>query len=493
MDSMTQPADSTQPVPTTEPALSVPEPTPVRRGIDSGLLSPVRAGTCVEEAVCDEAWLAAMLEAECALARTQARLGLVPPGHAATITRIARTEPFDPVRIAIRAREQANPVVALVDELTAAVARIDPDAATYVHRGSTSQDVFDTGLMLVTVEARRLILADIDRITRALSVIAADHRDTPMPGRTLSQHAVPITFGLKAAGWLVAVGQVRQRLADLPLYAQIGGAAGTLAGYVEYARLAGIDIHAYATDLIRAYADEVGLVEPVLPWHTARLPIADIATTLALVTGVLGKIAADVLVLARTEIGEVAEPTAAGRGASSAMPHKRNPVLATLIRSAATQVPAYAMAVLAAMPAEDERAGGLWQAEWQPLRECLRLTGGAAVAAAELVEGLTVRPERMAANLATVGELVASERVSAVLTPLLGKAEARALVTSLCRRSIDEGRSLAGLLIDADVLPAGEVTALLDPLRYTGVSDLLVERALVFAEQAASDQIAQAG
>jgi 3-carboxy-cis,cis-muconate cycloisomerase len=455
---------------------------------DSGLLSPVRVGSAVEAAVADEAWLAAMLEAECALARTQARLGLVPAEHAATITKVARTEPLDLVRVATRAREQANPVVALVDELTAAVARIDAEAAGYVHRGSTSQDVFDTGLMLVTRDAFALIGADLDRIAAALAPIADAYRDTPMPGRTLTQHAVPITFGLKAAGWLVAVAQVRDRLAAVPLYAQLGGAAGTLAGYVEYARLDGVDIDAYATDLLRAYAAEVGLREPVLPWHTARLPLADIATTLALVTGVLGKIAADVNVLTRTEIGEVAEPTAVGRGASSAMPHKRNPVLATLIRSAATQVPAYAMAVLAAMPAEDERAGGLWQAEWQPLRECLRLAGGAAAAAAELVAGLTVRPDRMAANLALVGELVASERVAAVLAPVLGKAAARSLVTALCRRSIDEHRPLAELLIEADVLPADEVTALLDPLRYTGVSAMLVGRALAFHRNARSDR-----
>ena len=448
------------------------------RLLDSGLLSPVRAGTAVEAAVSDEAWLSAMLTAESALARTQARLGLVPQAHAATITKVAKAETFDVVRIARRAREQANPVVALVDELTSAVARIDADAAGYVHRGSTSQDVFDTGLMLVARDAIGLIVADLDRVTTALADLADAHRDTPMPGRTLTQHAVPITFGLKAAGWLVAVTQVRARLATLPLYAQLGGAAGTLAGYLEYARLDGIDPATYATALLREYAIEVGLREPVLPWHTARLPIADIATTLALVTGVLGKIAADVNVLARTEIGEVAEPTAAGRGASSAMPHKRNPVLATLIRSASTQVPHYAAAVVMGMAAEDERAGGLWQAEWQPLRECLRLTGGAAAAAAELVEGLTVRPARMASNLALVGELVASERVAAVLAPVLGKAQARALVTTLCRRSVDEDRPLTELLIEANVLPPEEITDLLNPLNYTGAASLLVTRAL---------------
>jgi 3-carboxy-cis,cis-muconate cycloisomerase len=451
------------------------------RPIDAGLLSPVRAGAAVEAVVSDEAWFAAMLEAETALARTQAALGLVPPEHAATVTAVARSGQFDVVRLARRARESANPVVALVDELTAAVAAVDPDAATFVHRGSTSQDVFDTGLMLVTRDALDIILTDLDRVAAALAALAAAHRDTPMPGRTLTQHAVPVTFGLKAAGWLGGVDAARARLAVLRtdgLYSQIGGAAGTLAGYVEYARLGGFDPEEFAAALIAGYAAEVGLSEPVLPWHTARGPLAEVAAALAIAVGALGKIAADVSTLTRTEIGEVFEPGARGRGASSAMPHKRNPVLATMVTSAARQMPYAAAAVLGCMVAEDERSAGGWQAEWQPYRECLRLAGGAAETAAELVEGLRVSPERMAANLALVGELVASERVAAVLAPVLGKAEARRLVTEMCARAVDEGRPLSELLTAADVLPADQVRELLDPLRYTGVAGLLVDRAL---------------
>jgi 3-carboxy-cis,cis-muconate cycloisomerase len=448
---------------------------------DAGLLSPVRAGTAVEAVTCDEAWLAAMLEAETALARTQATLGLVPPEHAATITAVAGSASFDVVRLARRARESANPVVALVDELTAAVAAVDPDAATYVHRGSTSQDVFDTGLMLVTRHALDIVLADLDRVVAALGTLAAAHRDTPMPGRTLTQHAVPVTFGLKAAGWMHGVASARARLAAIRangLYCQLGGAAGTLAGYVEYARLAGFDPEEFATDLLTAYAEEVGLAEPVVPWHTARGPLAEVAAALAVAVGALGKIAADVATLTRTEIGEVFEPAARGRGASSAMPHKRNPVLATMVTSAARQMPYAAGAVLACMVAEDERSAGGWQAEWTPYRECLRLAGGAAETAAELVEGLRVSRERMAADLALVGELVASERVAAVLAPVLGKAEARRLVTEMCARAVDEGRPLSELLTAADVLPADQVRELLDPLRYTGVAGMLVDRAL---------------
>lgn len=449
--------------------------------IDAGLLSPVRAGTPVEGVVSDEAWLNAMLEAEAALARSQAKLGLVPEVHARTITAVARAGGFDVADLARRARETANPTPPLVESLTAAVARVDPAAATYVHRGSTSQDVFDTALMLVTRDALDLILADLDRVGAALVELARTHRDTPMAGRTLTQHAVPITFGLKASIWRSGIDAARGRLSELRdhgLYVQLGGAAGTLAGYVEYARIDGRDPDDYAEQLLAGYARELSLNEPAGPWHTNRVPLADIAAALAVLTGALGKLAADVQVLTRTEIGELAEATVAGRGGSSAMPHKRNPVLATMIRQAATQLPLYAAAVLSAMPAEDERPAGLWQAEWQPYRECLRTAGGAAAVAAELVEGLQVFPERMAHNLALVGELVASERVAAVLAPRLGKPEARRLVTALCQRSVAEGVPLASLLIAADVLPADQVRELLDPFQYTGVSGRLVDRAL---------------
>jgi 3-carboxy-cis,cis-muconate cycloisomerase len=453
-------------------------------GLDTGLLSPVRAGTAVESAVSDEAWIVAMLEAESALARTQARLGVVPADQAEIITNVARTGSFDVAAIARRSRETANPVVALVDALTKAVADVDPAAATYVHRGSTSQDVFDTGLMLVARSALDIILADLDQVVAALTTLATEYRDTAMPGRTLAQHAVPITFGLKAAGWLVGVEQARRRLAAIRvdgLPAQLGGAAGTLAGYVEYARMDGHQIDEYAGALLAGYAAEACLREPVIGWHTNRFVVADLAAALAAVAGALGKIATDVAVLSRTEIGELAEPTGEGRGVSSAMPHKRNPVLSALIRMAATVLPMSAAAVFACLPAEDERPVGLWQAEWQPLRECLRLTGGAAAAAVELLTGLQVFPERMAANLTLVGELVASERVSAVLAPILGRPQARALVTRLCGQAIAEGRKLSDLLIAEAVLPEAEVTALLDPFQYTGVAGLLVDRAITWS------------
>ncbi|MGO4422680.1 3-carboxy-cis,cis-muconate cycloisomerase, partial [Streptomyces sp. MCAF7] len=343
----------------------------------------------------DEAWLQALLDAEAGLVRAQARLGVVPEEAAAAITRTARAGRLDLVRLAHRSRGAANPVVALVEELTAAVARTDPDSAEYVHRGSTSQDIMDSAAMLVAHRTTGLILADLDRVAAALARLAEEHRDTAMPGRTLALHAVPVTFGLKAAGWLQAVLETGERLHGLreQLPVQLGGAAGTLAGYLEYARIAESGyVAGYGEKLLAAFAAELGLAEPVLPWHTARAPVARIGSTLTEVTGALGKFAVDVQTLSRTEIAEVSEPAAAGRGVSSAMPHKRNPALATLIRSAALQVPALAMVLAQAMLAEDERPAGVWHAEWQPLRECLRLAGGAAHTAVELAEGLSVRP-----------------------------------------------------------------------------------------------------
>ncbi|RKT06579.1 3-carboxy-cis,cis-muconate cycloisomerase [Streptomyces sp. 3211.6] len=455
-------------------------------GGDVGLLSPVRAGTAAEAATGDGAWLRALLDAEVALVRAQARLGVVPAAAAETVARVAGTAPLPAALLAVRARESANPVVALVEALTEAVAAVDPAAADYVHRGSTSQDIMDTAAVLVAARALETVLADLERCRTALAGLAARHRDTPMPGRTLALHAVPVTFGLKAAGWLEAVAVSAARLrrvrADLPV--QLGGAAGTLAGYLEYARLdaPGESGEDYAVRLAEAFADETGLRAPVLPWHTVRTPVAELGAELALACGALGKIAVDVLSLARTEVAEVGEPGPAGRGASSAMPHKRNPVLATMVRSAALQVPAQAAVLAQCLLAEDERPAGVWHAEWQPLRECLRLTGGAAATAAELLEGLAVHPARMRENLALTGALTASERIAAALAPALGKAEARRLVTTCSRRSADEGTALADLLAASarvtEVLDPAEIGALLDPAGYTGASAALVDRAL---------------
>ncbi|WP_410599515.1 adenylosuccinate lyase family protein [Amycolatopsis sp. lyj-90] len=442
---------------------------------DAGLLSPVRAGTPIETVVSDAAWLQAMLDAEAALVRAQANLSLAPREAAEVITAAARAERLDLRALSLQARESANPVVGLVREFTRVVAAIDPAAAEYVHRGSTSQDIFDTAAMLIARRALRLVRSDLAVLTETLSGLAERHRDTALAGRTLALHAVPTTFGLKAAGWrqllLDADSRVATVLGSLPI--SLGGAAGTLAGYLEYG--------AEPDSLLEAFAVETGLSVPVLPWHTLRTPIADLAGVLAQCAGALGKFAVDVQSLTRTEVGEVTEPHVPGRGASSAMPQKRNPVLATLIRSASLQVPALAAVLTQCMLTEDERSAGAWHAEWTPLRECLRLTGGAAHTAVELARGLVVRPERMRANLALTGANIVTERLVATFAQVWGKTTAKDLVTGAMEAAERNGTALATELATLPEITGrfGEVdlTRLCDPATYTGAAAWLVTRA----------------
>ncbi|MFF5567027.1 3-carboxy-cis,cis-muconate cycloisomerase [Streptomyces sp. NPDC012623] len=435
------------------------------------MLAPGRAGTRAEATTDDRAFLQAMLDAEAALTRALAGLGLAPLRAAGEVTRAADAAGYDPRSLALRGRESGNPVIPLVAELTAAV---PPEAAPHVHRGATSQDILDTAAMLVAARTLGVVLADLGRAERSLARLAAAHRDTVMPGRTLTQHAVPTTFGLKAAGWRSLVLDARDRLravrGSLPV--QLGGAAGTLAAFEAY----GADGPA----LTGAFARELGLAEPVLPWHTLRTPVADLAGALAFTAGALGKTAADVLVLARTEIAELSE--SAG-GPSSAMPHKSNPVRATLIAAAARRAPAQAATLYASMAAEDERPAGAWHAEWEPLRDLLRLVGGAAHDAAELCGGLRVHPEVMAAHLRLTHGLLVSERLAAMLAPRLGRARADALVTEAARRAVGEGRPLGEILAaEPELADLGDETLdparSADPTHYTGAAGALTDRAL---------------
>ncbi|WP_407697125.1 3-carboxy-cis,cis-muconate cycloisomerase [Streptoalloteichus hindustanus] len=447
-------------------------------GADLGLLSPMRAGSAVEAETGDVAFLQAMLDAELALTRAQARLGLVPDSAVTAVQSAARAEIYDLRALAVRARAGGNPVIPLVADLTAAVKWRDPDAAGSVHLGATSQDILDTAAMLVARRALGVVVADLDRVAADLAGLAAAHRDTVLPGRTLTQHAVPTTFGLKAVGWRSLVLDARRRLAATrdALPAQLGGAGGTLAAFHVLGEGHGDDL---GLRLLAAYAEETGLAEPALPWHTLRTPVADLGAALALTAGALGKIAADVLVLSRTELGEVAE---GGGGGSSAMPHKSNPVRATLIAATARQVPALAAVLLGALAAEDERPAGAWHAEWQTLREALRLTGGAARDAAELVAGLVVRAEPMRAHLDLTQGLIVSERVRLALAPLVGAARAKKLVTDASRRAASEGIGLAEALADEPelaALPPGRLADLTDPTAYLGSARALVDRALL--------------
>ncbi|CAL9277273.1 3-carboxy-cis,cis-muconate cycloisomerase [Streptomyces sp. SudanB5_2050] len=434
---------------------------------DAGLLAPGWAGSPAADATDDRALVRALLDAEAALTRAQAGLGLAPEEAASAVTEAADPARFDASSLAERARGGGNPVIPLVADLTKAVGE---EHGPYVHRGATSQDILDSALMLVAARALEPLLADLGRAERALARLAAEHRDTAMPGRTLTQHAVPTTFGLKAAGWRALVLDARDRTAAVrdALPAQLGGAAGTLAAFGAYGAPDPLALPA-------AYARELGLSAPLLPWHTLRTPVADLAGCLAFAAGALGKIAADVLTLSRTEIGELAEGSGGG---SSAMPHKANPVRSTLIAAAARRAPQLAATLYGSLAAEDERPAGAWHAEWEPLRDLLRLTGGAARDAAELTEGLQVRPETMREHLALTHGLLVSERLSAELAPVLGRARAKALLTELAGRTYTEDRSLAELLAEVPELKGLDLTALTDPARYTGSAGALTDRAL---------------
>ncbi|CAM5590845.1 MULTISPECIES: 3-carboxy-cis,cis-muconate cycloisomerase [Streptomyces] len=422
---------------------------------DSGLLAPGWTGSDAARATGDAAFLQALLDAEAALARAQAALGLVPEAAARAVTGAAVADRFDARALAEAARSGGNPVLPLVGALTRAVGE---EHGPCVHLGATSQDIMDTAMMLVAVRALGPVLADLERTGRAFARLAAAHRDTALPGRTLTQHAVPTTFGLKAAGWRALVLDARDRTTAVrdTLPAQLGGAAGTLAAFGAY----GANDPA---ELPAAYARELGLRVPALPWHTLRTPVADLAGCLAFTAGALGKAAVDVLTLSRTEIAEVAEGSGGG---SSAMPHKSNPVRSTLIVAAARRAPQLAATLYGSLVAEDERPAGAWHAEWEPLRDLLRLVGGAAHDAAELAEGLRVRPDVMRAHLDLTGGAVVSERLSAELAVELGRARAKELLARLAA----EGRPLA----EAPELAGAD----LDPTHYTGSAGALTDRAL---------------
>ena len=328
----------------------------------------------IREAVDGRAWVQAMLDAEAALARAEARAGVIPADAASQIAAACESSRYDPEQIGEEGRRVANPAEPLVRRLR--------EVSEWAHHGATSQDIVDTAMMLVAKRARALILEQADGVAAACARLAGDHRATVMAARTLLQQAVPTTFGLKAAGWLAGVAEARRRLATVELAAQLGGAAGTLAA-----------LGGNAPEVHRLYAEELGLAEPALPWHANRVRIAELVGVLGLLAGACGKIAHDVILLAQTEVAEVTVPA----GASTAMAHKRNPASAVVALAAARQVaPAIDLA------GEHERAAGAWQAEWPAVANALAYTGGAAAAARETLDGLEVDVERMRANMTPV-------------------------------------------------------------------------------------------
>ncbi|MEB7503650.1 lyase family protein [Arthrobacter koreensis] len=445
---------------------------------DYGLLSPAWAGTRAAALTSDEALLQAMLDVELEWLRVLASAGLVKPEIPDAVAPACQANRYDIADLAARAQGGGNPVIPLLADLRGKVREEAPSAVGPIHKAATSQDILDSALMLMSARALETILADAYRAQAALAGLAREHADTLSVARTLTQHSLPSTFGLKAAQWLHGVGQATAALeaaaAALPL--QWGGASGTMAALTAAAE----STPASPLELSADLAARLGLADPVAPWQTNRLPVTALGSALADLLAAAGKISNDVLLLSRPEIGEVSEPREEGRGGSSAMPQKQNPVLSVLIRSAALAAPGYtAMLQAAAGAADDERPGGSWHVEWQALRQLLRLAGGAAAKLAELASGLQIHTDAVARNLALAGPLVVSEKVMARVAPLLdngspgsGKKKVQALVS----------RSLAGedfaTLLRAEVpaLSEAEITGLLDPANYIGQSGELIER-----------------
>src|SRR5215208_2315866 len=438
------------------------------------LFRPIFVPERFREAVGGRAWLQAMLDAEGALALAAARAGLVTQEAAEIIASRCDAGLFDPEEIGGEGRASGNPVPSLVRTLTAAVSEVSEDAARYVHKGATSQDITDTAAMLVTKHALNLVLAEVDGISAACARLAEAHRDTLMAGRTLLQQALPTTFGLKAAGWLLSVLAARERLLNIRssrLAAQLGGAAGTLAS------LGGSGI-----SVLEEFARALDLAAPVVPWHTDRARIAEVGGALSLLSGVLAKISLDVILMAQTEVGEVAEPAGEGRGGSSTLPHKRNPILSVTAAASAHRVQDLSRTLQAAMAQEHERAAGVWHSEWETLSVALALTGGAAAAICEVTEGLEVHPEKMRENLNETKGMLMAENVTTVVADHLGRLEAHELVEAASRRAADGGKPFREELLRDPVLreqlSTEEIDAALDPAGYLGSAGAFVDRAL---------------
>jgi len=449
--------------------------------MSESLFEPIFVPDVFREVVSGRAWLRAMLDAEGALAVAEARVDLIPAAAAEVIAECCDASRFDPEEIGHKARASSNPVPPLVRTLTEVVSEISEEAARYVHKGATSQDITDTAAMLVTRRALDLILAELDGIAAACARLAEEHRATLMAGRTLLQQALPTTFGLKAAGWLVSVLEAKQRLLEVrssKLAAQLGGAAGTLAS------LGGSGLR-----VLREFARELDLAEPALPWHTDRTRIAEVGGALSLAAGVLGKIALDMILMAQTEVGEVAEPSGEGRGGSSTLPHKRNPVLSVTAAASVRRVQDLSRTLHAAMIQEHERAAGAWHSEWEALSDAFALTGGGAAAMREATEGLEVNPGKMRKNLDETNGMLLAENVTKVAAGRLGRLKAHDLVKTACRRALEEGKPLREELLEDDalgeVLSEGEIDAALDPARYLGSAGEFVDRALsLYREEA---------
>ena len=420
-----------------------------------------------------------MLDFEAALARAEATSGIVPASQAQIIAGKCRAEQFDFSVIAKDAALSGNLAIPLVKKLTEIVAHEDKDAARFVHWGATSQDAIDTGCILQMRGAFNLIDQDLARLSGSLVTLAETHRATPVVARTWMQQALPTTFGFIVAGWLDAVSRHRNRLAEIKprvLTLQFGGAVGTLAA-----------LGGRGPEVAKALADDLRLSLPSIPWHTHRDRIAEIATTLGLCTGTLGKIARDISLHAQTEIAELAEPIFEGRGGSSTMPHKRNPVTCAVVLAAATRIPGLVTTLLSAMPQEEQRGLGGWHAEWETLPDIVRLSGGALHHLAEMLPGLEVDTARMRHNLELTNGLIFAEAVTMALGDRMGKMPAHLLVEAACKKAREQNRHLKDILREESGLrghltPA-DLESLFDARNYLGSADEFIRRVVAEARE----------
>jgi 3-carboxy-cis,cis-muconate cycloisomerase len=438
---------------------------------EQGLLSGLFSHGPVAGQTSDVALLQAMLDVEVALMRALARAGLAPAQAATEVAQAADASSFDVAAIGRGTADTGTPVPAMLSALRS---RLSDEAAAHLHQGATSQDVVDTGLMLVAQRALAPLLDDLGAAANACAELAERHRSTLAPGRTLLQQALPLTFGIKAATWLSGLDGSCAELVEVRehvLAVQLFGAVGTLAALGDR-----------GLEVMSAVAEELGLAEPALGWHTIRLRPARCSAALGSALGVMGKVARDVVLLAQTEVAEAAEGAGEGRGGSSTMPHKRNPVGAVAVIACAQRAPGLVATILGAMGQEHERAAGAWQAEWEPFLELLRLAGSAAATLRELLEGLEVDADRMRADLGATGELVMSESVAAALSESIGRPAAQELVAAAAAASARSGRAFRELLADTPEVSAGlgadGLGAALDPRGYLGVTDQLIARAL---------------
>lgn len=445
----------------------------------SPLLAPMLSSPAMR-AVCDDvAYLQHMLDFEAALARAEAAAGVIPEGAAGPITKACRAEAFDLAALAEAATRSGNLAIPVVKALTAKVAEADADAARYVHWGATSQDVIDTACMLTLRAAIDALLGDIDRAIAGFAKLARKHRDTPVVARTWLQHALPMPFGLKLAEYAAALHRSRTRLRRLRrdgLALQFGGAAGTLAALGDKGWL-----------VTEKLALELALTLPDAPWHTHRDRVAEAASVFAILAGTCGKIARDVQLMMQTDVAEAFEPSGEGRGGSSTMPHKRNPVAAATALAAATMAPNLAATIFAAQIQDHERSAGPWHAEWPTLPMLQLVTSGALAAIVDIAEGLEVDAARMRLNLGATNGLIMAEAVTMALAEKIGKSEAHHLVEATSKKAVADRKDLRDVLTkDAKVtahLSADRLTKLFEPMAYQGASQAMIDRLLAAIDE----------